>query len=65
MKTFNLSAEVTISLYTQVEANSLEEAIEIAEGRSIEAGRWKDETQRKEVWVSDEYDGEAQNIHEE
>lgn len=65
MKTFNLVAEVTISVMTIVEAETLEEAIEVAEQRSIEAAQWHSGNQKKEVWVSDEYDGEPQNIHEE
>jgi hypothetical protein len=36
MKIFKLSGEVTISIYTEVAANSLEEAIDIAQNRSIE-----------------------------
>mgnify|MGYP003393970350 CR=1 FL=1 len=64
MKKFNLSAQVTISIYTEVEANTLKEAIEIAQERSIEHSRWKDEEQRKRVWCSDEFDGEPCEIHE-
>ncbi len=64
MKKFNLSGVVTISIYTEVEANSLEEAIQIAEGRSIEAYRFGDKEQASEVWVSEEFDGMACNIRE-
>ena len=39
-----------------------EKAIEIAENRSIERSRWGDKHQPKNTWVSDEYDGEPQNI---
>jgi hypothetical protein len=64
MKTFNLYATVTISLYTQVEAETLEEAIEKSEQRSIEKSAWGDKEQKKEVWVAGEYDGEPTDINE-
>jgi acyl-CoA reductase-like NAD-dependent aldehyde dehydrogenase len=37
MPQYNLNAKVTISLYTVVEADSLEEAIEIANERNVMA----------------------------
>jgi len=64
MKEFNLTAKVTISISTTVEAKTLEEAIEIAEQRHIEHHNWRDEDQEKEAWVSSEYDGEPYNIEE-
>lgn len=64
MKTFNLSAVATISIYTKVEAKTLEEAIKIAEGRSIEKSDF-DGRNSEYSWVSDDYDGELQNIREE
>lgn len=65
MKTFDLSAKVTIGIYTTVEANSLEEAIEIAEKRHIETA-WLNSSSRqaKEVWVSEGFDGMPVNIKE-
>jgi len=65
MKKFNLYGTVTISIYTEVEANSIEEAKEIAERRSIEGYRWGDKTQKQQAWVADEYDGEPNNIRNE
>jgi hypothetical protein len=62
MKNYRLSGAVTISIYTEVEANSEKEAIEIAEMRSIENGRWNDRHQLTQAWVSDEYDGEPFDI---
>ena len=62
MKTFNLEAIVTISIYTKVEAETLKEAIEISEGRSIEAYQWGMKDQCNEYWISDDYDGEPQCI---
>lgn len=64
MKVFNLSAEVTISIYTKVEAETIEQAIEIAENRSIERYRWGDKQQSSKAWISDEYDGLPTDIHE-
>ena len=61
MEIFNLTAEVTISVYTKVEANTLEEAIKIAENRSIERSDFRDDN-AYDSWVSDEYDGEVMNI---
>ena len=64
MRTFKLNASVTISIYTEIEAETLEEAIEKSYERSIEAYQWGDSEQSKEVWISDEYDGEPQGIRE-
>lgn len=64
MKTFKLSGTVTIGIYTEVEAESLEEAIKIAQDRCIEKSHWGDKFQAESVWVNEEYDGEPQNIHE-
>ena len=62
MKTFNLEGLVTISVSTKVEAETLEEAIEIAEGRPIEQYQWGDKEQHKESWISSEYDGEVFDV---
>lgn len=64
MKTYQLSASVTVSAYTEVEANSLEEAIKIAERRSVSIGDERSGVFADEVWTIDEADGEPQNIHE-
>jgi hypothetical protein len=64
MKTFELTAEVTISVYTKVEAETLEEAIQIADDRNLMQlihGGTQDEN---DEWVCDELDGMAFNIHE-
>lgn len=62
MKKFNLSGTVTVSVFTVVEANSLEEAIEIAQERHIEAAEYNSKDQAETVWVNEEYDGEVQKI---
>lgn len=64
MKTYQLSASVTVSAYTEVEANSLEEAIEIAKGRSVLIGDERSGVFVDEMWAIDEADGEPTNIHE-
>lgn len=63
-KIFKLNGLVTVSVYTEVEAETLEEAIEIAQQRDIEKYHWGNNGQKKEVWVNDEYDGEVQEIEE-
>jgi len=65
MQTFILSGEVTISVYTSVEAETLEEATQKSENRPVESAQWGHKDQKDEAWVSDEYDGEVQNIHQE
>jgi len=65
MKEFNLSGKVTISVYTTVIANSLEEAIEIARERDVEKYHWGDMEAFKENWINEEYDGEVFDIEEE
>lgn len=60
---FKLSAEVTVSAHTEVEADSLKEAIEIASERTIvidPTGRSYDD---EDQWVIDDADGEPLNIH--
>lgn len=59
---FTLIAHVTISVYTEVEADTLEKAIEIADNRSlmsIPTGIGED---KSEEWVTDELDGVPENI---
>ena len=66
MAKFNLTGKVTISVYTCVEADTLEEAIKIAEGRDeIKASHWGADYEKNEAWLSDEYDGEVFDIEQE
>ncbi len=64
MKTFTLEGQVTISVYTIVEAETLDEAIQIASERSIESSDWGNPSQDKEYWVSAEYDGDVFEIND-
>jgi hypothetical protein len=61
---FKLTCQVTVSAYTEVEADTLEEAIEEAKAREVVLegpGSRADVTQQ---WVIDEADGECTNIHQ-
>jgi len=64
MKTFKLNGYVKVSVYTEVEADTLEEAINIAGSREIERYRFGDKSQVKDAWINDEYDGEVTEINE-
>lgn len=65
MKIYTLSAFVTVSAYTKVEATSLEEAIKIAEDRSVEFHvQTPYEEDVMSEWIVEEIDGEAMNITE-
>ena len=64
MEKFKLTGMVTISVYTEVEADALEEAIKIAQERSIEKYAWSDKKQLESVWVNDDYDGEVFSIEQ-
>ena len=62
MKTFKLEAFVTISLYTEVEAETLEEAIEIAEERDLMTIVDNGHDDETIAWMADELDGTVKNI---
>jgi len=63
---FQLAAKMTISVYTKVEAETLEEAIKIAEERqdymSIVSNNGDSED---DTWMVDELDGTPYEIHAE
>lgn len=62
---YKLTAQVTISVYTDVEADSLEEAIEIAEERGFMSIASNGCDTEEDTWMCDELDGYPKNIHEE
>lgn len=63
MAQFKLSATVTISIYTTVEADTLEEAIAQAERRNIEfSNNNNSDEQEESVWIADELDGMPERI---
>lgn len=65
MKQFKLTAKIVISTYTTVEAETLEEALEIAEQRAdmmqITSNNGDSE---EECWMVDELDGTPSEIQE-
>lgn len=63
MNTYRLSAMITVSAITVVKANSLEEAIEIAQAREGALDHLGNGTDETEAWMVGEIDGEPFNIH--
>lgn len=64
MKNFKLTARVTISVYTEVEAETLEEAIKIAEDRDLMPIVHSGGEKAEDTWMCDELDGVAEDIEE-
>lgn len=66
MPQYNLSAMVTVSAYTVVEADTLEEAIEISKKREV-VNQAVGGCSENDMWIVDEIDGEPHpnSIHEE
>lgn len=59
---FKLASKVTVSAYTEIEADSLHDAIEIGKGREVVLGGLHSGTDDSEQWIIDEADGEATDI---
>lgn len=59
MKTFRLTAPITVTAYTEVEAETLEEAIKIACDRSAVVGGSGSGYSADEHWIVDDADGEV------
>ena len=59
---FNLTAQVTISVYTEVEAETIEEAIEIAQERELMGITRTGVDTEQDTWLCDELDGMPENI---
>ena len=62
MPKFHLSAEVTVSTYTTIEAETLAEAIEIAEDRDVVIGGNCSGESEELSWIVEEIDGEPEKI---
>lgn len=62
MSEFNLTCEVTVSAYTVVEADSLEEAIKVAEDRDVVIGGACSGESEHYSWIIEEADGGPTNI---
>lgn len=63
MPIFKLSATVTVSAYTTIEADTQEEALKIAEDREVVIGGYGTGMSEDENWIIDDADGMAENIH--
>ncbi len=63
MAKFSFVGSVTVSCYTDVEADTLEEALEIAEERAdyIDKSSWRD-LRVSDMWLVDDFDGTVQEI---
>ncbi len=61
-KKFTFTAEVTISIYTEVTAKTLEEAMEIAEYRDLMPVFSSGIETAEEHWMCEELDGTPENI---
>lgn len=64
MKRFKLIGQVTVSAYTEVEADTLEEALAEAAGRDVVIGGHRSGYSPREEWIIDDADGEVENVHE-
>ena len=63
MPIFKLSATVTVSAYTTIEADTQEEALKIAHAREVVIGGHGTGMSEDENWIIDDADGMAENIH--
>ena len=62
MPIFKFSAKVTVSAYTEVEANTAEEALAEAETRQVVIGGLNSGNDPDESWIIDDADGEPEDI---
>jgi len=68
MPTFKLNAHITVSAYTEVDADTLEEAIGISRDREIVLcpdAPSQHQNSPEEFWIVQEADGSPQEITEE
>jgi hypothetical protein len=64
MREYLISAKVTVSVYTKVNAETLEEAIEIANDRTPMAIIANGGDNEEENWMLNEIDGEPFDLQE-
>ncbi|KYG76405.1 hypothetical protein [Roseivirga spongicola] len=64
MNKYLLTANVTISVYTEVEAENLAEAMRIAEERDLMPIVHSGGETQEDTWMCDELDGVPENITE-
>ncbi len=63
MAVFKLGCSVTVSAYTEVEADTLEEAQRQAANRDVVIGGLHSGYHPQEHWIIDEADGSPEGIH--
>jgi hypothetical protein len=61
---YKLGCQVTVSAYTEVEADTLEEAIKEAVMRNVVIGGLHTGNEPDESWIIDDADGSPEGIHE-
>ena len=64
MKEWKLCAAVTVSAYTVVEAETLEEAKKLAADLPVKVDPFGYKSEALDVWLIDSGDGEPFDIHE-
>jgi hypothetical protein len=52
MKKYELHGVIMVEVFTQVEANTLNEAVELSRKRRVENYDWADEIQSNHSWIS-------------
>lgn len=65
MPEFTFAAEVTVSAMTVVEADTLADALRIAQTRGVVIGGLSSGADNTEDWIIDDADGEPVNIRQE
>lgn len=63
MPIFKISGIITISCYTDVEADTEEEALQIAEDREMMELPFNNAYGSDEYWITDSLDGRPREIH--
>lgn len=63
MASFRLNCQVTVGAYTEVEAETLEEAIKISEWREVVVGGSCSDADPSESWVIEAADGSPHEIY--
>ena len=61
-ETFYLSCTVTVSAYTNIEADTLEEAIKLSKERPVVIGGIGSGNDSVDYWIIDDADGSPENI---
>lgn len=63
MPKFKFGAHITVGAHTEVEADTLEEALKIAAGRDVQIGGIGTGNLPDESWIIEDADGAPQNIY--